>query len=406
MSFTKLTQAALLLLVALTAVPSGWAQTFTVLYEFTGHADGAFPISGVIRDSAGNLYGTAASDGEGGYYGSVFKVTSAGKFKLLHSFGANKTRGAVPMAGLTLDSAGNLYGTTSCGGTSNYGTVFRVDKYDTYSALYNFPEPWMSAGCFGGPYPGSLTLDAAGNLYGSGGGGKGTCNGGFNCGAVFKLDPSGNETVIRAFLYGKKGFFPNLGLIRDASGNLYGTTVGGGTTGAGVVFKLDSAGNETVLYTFKRMPDGSEPHAGLIQDTAGNFYGTTVYGGNGPGYCPQGCGVVFKLDANGNETVLYAFAGKSDGGGPVAPLVMDSAGNLYGTTNYEGGGCVCGVVFKLDPSGKETVLHTFTGGTDGGFPEGGLTMDPAGNLYGTTYTGGNLNDCQGGGCGVVFKITP
>jgi uncharacterized repeat protein (TIGR03803 family) len=309
---------------------------------------------------------------------------------------------ANPFAAVVRDSAGNLYGSTVYGGSNGRGTVFKLTKNGTFSVLLNFSSSWVSPG--DGPR-GPLVLDAADNLYGSAGGG-GNCNGTSTCGVVFKLDPSGNETVIRNFLYGKKGFYPNAGLIRDAAGNLYGTTMGGGTSGAGVVFKLDSAGNETVLYTFKRMPDGSEPQAGLIQDTAGNFYGTTVYGGNGPGYCPQGCGVVFKLDANGNETVLYAFAGKSDGGGPVAPLVMDSAGNLYGTTNYEGGGCVCGVVFKLDPSGKETVLHTFTGGTDGGFPEGGLTMDPAGNLYGTTSRGGNLNHCQGGGCGVVFKITP
>jgi uncharacterized repeat protein (TIGR03803 family) len=241
---------------------------------------------------------------------------------------------ANPFAAVVRDSAGNLYGSTVYGGSNGRGTVFKLTKNGTFSVLLNFSSSWVSPG--DGPR-GPLVLDAADNLYGSAGGG-GNCNGTSTCGVVFKLDPSGNETVIRNFLYGKKGFYPNAGLIRDAAGNLYGTTMGGGTSGAGVVFKLDSAGNETVLYTFKRMPDGSEPQAGLIQDTAGNFYGTTVYGGNGPGYCPQGCGVVFKLDANGNETVLYAFAGKSDGGGPVAPLVMDSAGNLYGTTNYEGGG--------------------------------------------------------------------
>jgi uncharacterized repeat protein (TIGR03803 family) len=184
--------------------------------------------------------------------------------------------------------------------------------------------------------------------------------------------------------------------------------MGGGTSGAGVVFKLDSAGNETVLYTFKGMPDGSEPQAGLIQDAAGNFYGTTIFGGKGN--CQyRSCGVVFKLDTNGNETVLYRFTGGADGGNPTAGLVIDSAGNLYGTTLLGGPpGCqdfVCGVVFKLDPSGKETVLHTFSGGTGFG-PYAGLLMDPAGNLYGTTYFGGNLNDCNGQGCGVVFKITP
>jgi uncharacterized repeat protein (TIGR03803 family) len=401
MSFTKLIQAALLLLVGLAAIPSVWAQTYKVLYTFTGGTDGAAPLAGLTRDSAGNLFGTAA--GGTASTGSVFKLNPYGKFTLLHNFGSGGAGGANPLAAVVRDSAGNLYGTTVYGGSSNRGTVFKLTKNGNFTVLLSFSSSWFSPG--DGPR-GPLVLDPAGNLYGAGGGG-GNCNGTSTCGVVFKLDPSGNETVIRAFLYGKKGFYPNAGLIRDAAGNLYGTTMGGGTSGTGVVFKLDSAGNETVLYTFKRIPDGSVPQAGLIQDTAGNFYGTTVYGGNGPGYCPaQGCGVVFKLDANGNETVLYAFTGKSDGGGPVAPLVMDSAGNLYGTTNYEGGACVCGVVFKLDPSGKETVLHTFTGGSDGGYPEGGLTMDSAGNLYGTASRGGNLNDCQGGGCGVVFKITP
>jgi uncharacterized repeat protein (TIGR03803 family) len=340
--------------VGLAAGPSIWAQTFTVLYEFTGHADGAFPFSGVIRDSAGNLYGT-----------------------------------------------------TSCGGSSDFGTVFKLDKNDKFSVLYNFPEPWISPGCFSGPFPGSLTLDADGNLYGAGGGGNGTCNGGPNCGVIFKVDPSGIETTIHAFLYGPKGFYPNLGLIRDAAGNLYGTTKGGGKRGAGTVFKLDSAGNETVLHTFQRAPDGAVPIAGLVQDAAGNFYGTT--GSGGQKSCNGGsatCGVVFKVDPNGNETVFYSFTGGTDGEYPWGGLLIDSTGNLYGTAeggNPAGGGY--GVFFKVDPSGEETVLYNFAA-----YQEGFVTaMDSAGNFYGTSEIGGNPNDCKpasGHGCGVVFKLTP
>ena len=191
--------------------------------------------------------------------------------------------------------------------------------------------------------------------------------------------------------------------------------MGGGHGGNGVVFKLDTTGNETVLYTFKGQPDGALPYAGLILDTAGNLYGTTLQGGNRGCSSNGSCGVIFKLDTSGNETLLYAFTGKADGGNPNGPLVMDATGNLYGTAAWgtlSGGGAGDGVVFKLEPSGKETVLYTFTGGVDGGGPDGGLTMDSHGDLYGTTVVGGNLHDCipagggPGYGCGVVFKIMP
>jgi uncharacterized repeat protein (TIGR03803 family) len=257
----------------------------------------------------------------------------------------------------------------------------------------------------------TLTLDAVGNLYGTGG--DNSACGGHGCGFVFKLDPSGNETVLHYFPGGKRGTGPNGGLIRDAAGNLYGTTgAGGGPGNHGVVFKLDPAGNETVLYVFKGEPDGSQPNGGLIQDGAGNFYGTTVWGGQGR--CQgMSCGVVFKLDTNGNETVLHSFTGGADGGNPLAGLAMDSAGNLYGTTVVGGGPprCLydaCGVVFKLDPSGKETVLYAFDyqNATSGFAPAAGVILDSVGNVYGTTSLGGDLNDCQGVGCGVVFKITP
>jgi uncharacterized repeat protein (TIGR03803 family) len=313
----------------------------------------------------------------------------------------------MPFAGLTLDSAGNLYGTTSCGGSSNYGTVFKIDKYDTFSVLYNFPEPWQSPGCGGGPSPGSLTLDAAANVYGAGGGGNGTCNNGFNCGAVFKLDPSGKETTLHAFGW-RSGWYPNLGLIRDASGNLYGTTFMGGKYGHGVVFKLDSAGNETVLHSFGAPPDGAFPNAGLVQDAAGNFYGIT--NGGGLKICHFGssttCGVVFKVDRNGNETVFYSFTGGTDGEDPWGGLLIDPAGNLYGIAGGgEAGGGGYGVLFKIDPSGRETVLYHFAE-YQGGYV---TAMDSAGNFYGAAQDGGNPNDCVppgGHGCGFVFKITP
>jgi uncharacterized repeat protein (TIGR03803 family) len=265
-----------------------------------------------------------------------------------------------------------------------------------------------------------LVRDPAGNLYGT------TIEGGSSgLGTVFKLDKRGNFNVLHSFSGNADGGLPFAPLILDSAGNLYGTTEFGGDAfcgdpnpfGCGVVFKLDRNGNETVLHTFEY--SGGDSPAGLIRDAAGNFYGTTTGGGyggptvGGTGRCGDtGCGVVFKLNKKGTETVIRRFTGGVDGAySAFGSSIMDSAGNLYGTT--EGGGAcgadsACGVVFKLDQSGKETVLHSFSSfnGTYGYGPDGGVTMDSVGNLYGTTYFGGNLNDCQGEGCGVLFKITP
>jgi uncharacterized repeat protein (TIGR03803 family) len=211
-------------------------------------------------------------------------------------------------------------------------------------------------------------------------------------GVVFKLDAAGHETVLHSFTGGftggLDGGIPFAGLIRDAAGNLYGTTFWGGSGNSGVVYEIDAGGHYKVLYAFTGGADGANPDAGVIRDEAGNLYGTTTNGG-GIITCGLvgGCGVVFKMDATGHETVLYTFNGGADGSNPQAALIRDSAGNLYGTTN--GGGMFncgiytgCGVVFKLDTTGHETVLYTFTGGSDEGVP-GALIRDSAGNLFGT-----------------------
>jgi uncharacterized repeat protein (TIGR03803 family) len=398
----------MILLVGMLLVLPGEAQTYTVLYSFTGGTDGAMPVGGVILDAAGNLYGTTfglGSLGFGDQLGTVFELSPDGNFTLLHSFGPDSPGGEDPMATLVRDSAGNLYGTTTNGGL-NYGTVFKVDNEGNFSLLYSF------TGQSDGYYPSApVTLDPTGNLYGTTEfGGSLTCDMMLGCGVVYEVDTQGQETVLLEFSKPKSGDFPDAGLIRDAAGNLYGTTVHGGQAGnGGTVFKLDPAGNETVLYSFRKETDGRLPEAPLIVDAAGNFYGTTMKGGSGKTHS----GTVFKLDPQGNETVLYSFTGGSDGGLPVSGLVMDSAGNLYGTTPWGGvndcEGVGCGVVFKVDPAGHQTVLHAFTGGTDGWSPQAGLAIDANGNLYGTAIYGGNLGDCPklpGGGCGVVFKITP
>jgi len=209
--------------------------------------------------------------------------------------------------------------------------------------------------------------------------------------------------VFYAFAGGADGGVPAAGLVSDSAGNLYGTTEFRGTSDWGVVFKLDANGNESVLHSFTggAEADGSTPRAALILDSDGNLYGTALQGGTGCGGFT--CGVVFKIDSTGHESLLHSFDG-TDGQSPEAGLLRDSAGKLYGTTSAGGSGY--GVVFSLDTTGKETVLYSFTGAADGAQPLGGLIADSAGNFYGTTQTGGDFSACTADGCGVVFKLDP
>jgi len=396
---------AIVLVPAVVGTKSAEAQTFKVLYSFTGGADGGEPLAGLVRDAAGNLYGTTLYGGSGGPYGNgvVFELDNAGTETVLYTF-TGGTDGGFPYAGLVRDAAGNLYGTTSGGGAYGEGTVFMLDKTGTETVLYSFCS---QANCTDGACPmAGLLLDAAGNLYGTTeSGGSSNCY--LGCGIVFMLDNTGTETVLYSFTGAEgDGEYPVAGLVRDAAGNLYGTTWRGGNLkhncgmgpGCGTAFMLDEAGKETVLHSFGSKADGAYPYAGLVRDAAGNLYGTTGYGGD------SGLGTAFRLDKTGNETVLHSFRGtRADGAYPEAGFVRDSKGNLYGTT--EGGGfnrCdgSCGVVFKLDKTGKETVLYRFTGGSDGEGPSAGLVRDAKGNLYGTAYWGG------AGGQGTVFKLTP
>jgi uncharacterized repeat protein (TIGR03803 family) len=302
------------------------------------------------------------------------------------------------------DSAGNLYGTTLAGGTTIFGTVFKLDTSGKKTILYNF-----SGGTDGAEPHGALVMDSNGNLYGTtefGGNLKVSCEGMQGCGVVFKVDASGYERVLYTFTGGADGGQPLAGLTMDDAGNLYGTTTGGGlpgcnyfAVGCGVVFKLDTSGHETVLHSFSGGTDGGAPESPLLRDSAGNLYGMTT-GVN------TSQGTVFKVDISGKETVLHVFSGQ-DGSQPYGTLLRDSNGNLYGTT-YGGGdltqcnGSGCGVVFKLSPTGKEHVLYAFTDGTDGGRPLAGLTRDKHGNLYGTSAVGGQSAYC----CGVVFEVSP
>ncbi len=361
------------------------AQTFTVLYQFRSGTGGINPYAGVVLDAKGNLYGTTQYDGAFAS-GTVFRIDASGKEKVLHSFSQFGGDGVFPDYGtLVRDSSGNLYGTTIWGGVSQQccGTVFKVDASGKEVVLYRF----NGTGGDGFPLAG-VVRDPSGNLYGM------TPNGGpDNAGTVFKIDSTGKRTILYSFMGSPDGAFPQAGLLRDAKGNLYGTTINGGPSFAGSVFKVDPTGQETILYNFTGASDGDFPESGLIRDAHGNLYGTTFDGGS------QSAGTVFKVDTSGQETVLYSFTGGADGGFPIeASLIRDSAGNLYGTTP-QGGSADFGVVFKIDTTGKETVLHSFSG-KDGKIPYGTLVLDKAGNLYGTTSEGGAY------GGGVIFKLTP
>jgi uncharacterized repeat protein (TIGR03803 family) len=355
---------------------------------------------------AGGRYGCQ------GICGVAFElIRKNGKWteKVLHTFGKGKNDGVAPFDGLTFDNAGNLYGTTRFGGTSTFtcyqgykgcGTVFELSPATngewTEKVLYNFCS---ANSCKDGAQPwGALTLDAAGNLYGT------TFTGGINNnGTVFELSPGmkgkWREKILHSF-NGKDGASPRTELTLDAAGNLYGTTSAGGLHDDGTVFELTSnkgRWTEKVVHDFNGK-DGAMPWAGLILDKAGNFYGTTLTGGL---YYD---GAVFELTSNNGtwtEKVLHSFNVAGKGAGPNAGVDLDMAGNLYGTT--EGGGTYeDGDVFELIPNNgkwKYREIHSFHS-SDGYSPDGGVILDGAGNIFGTTNGGGVY------GAGAVFKITP
>ena len=275
--------------------------------------------------------------------------------------------------------------------------------------LYNFRGGSEGATPFG-----SLISDDTGNLYGTTNvGGGGPCQFG-GCGTIFKLAPDGTETVLYAFTGGNDGAYPRAGLTSDGAGDYYGTTMWGGgcadNDACGTVFKLASDGTETVIYAFQGGSDGALLDAGVIIDGKGTLYGATTLGGNFNGAECQdaGCGTVYKVTPKGAKTTLYAFNGGNDGVQPIGGLIRDSGGNLYGTTGLGGSGTLCGsagcgTVFKIASDGVESVLYAFKGGSDGAVPYAGVIADAAGNLYGTTSEGGT---CVQTNCGTIFKLAP
>jgi uncharacterized repeat protein (TIGR03803 family) len=394
------------------------ARGFSALHAFAGSTDGSRPFAPLLQDAAGNLYGTTGDGGGtgcgGNGCGTVFRIAPDGTETILYAFQGGPD-GEEPLAGLIADASGNLYGTTTTGGNPDClysakhlgcGTVFELSPGGTKTILYTFAggkdgsQPWAS-----------LAMDQAGDLFGTtaeGGGdgntGRKRCGSSAGCGTVFEIAADGTESVLHAFRGGQDGDFPYGNVVLDNAGELYGATSegGGGTAcsyGCGTVYKILAGGEERVLYRFQGGGDGSYPGS-LIIDGDGDLFGMASDGGGAYH------GTIFRLTPRGHIKVLHVFQGGSDGAQPsLAPLTVDAAGNLYGTT-LAGGDGGFGTVFKLAKNDKETVLHAFATGAEGSNPYGGVIANPAGDLFGTTYSGGDA-DCPGTGghgCGIVFEL--
>ena len=393
-----------LLAMASVAVP-GQGQTYTVLHTFNGGGDGAAPNAGLTIDKAGNFYGTAYEAGIAGH-GVVFKLTNKNGnwvFSPLYSF-LGGSDGAAPTARVVFGPDGTLFGTNTNQGCGNNGTVFNLKPPASAckaalcpwneTVLYCFTQPGAQPGY------GDLAFDASGNIYGT------TLEGGdFSLGTVFMLAHSGGgwtESILHSFGGGTDGRVPYSGVIFDSAGNLYGTTSEGGGLSRGIVYQLAFSGGgwtENIIHDFQNEDDGGNPYGGLVADHAGNFYGSSSTGGLNDG------GTVFGLVSSGGSRTLHTIAALTQDSLPEATLAIDAAGNLYGTT-FAGGDLHRGSVYKLTPSGTGwtlTVLYSFTNKDDGGYPVGGVTLDANGNLYGTTTYGGS-GACNRG-CGVIWKIT-
>jgi uncharacterized repeat protein (TIGR03803 family) len=334
--------------------PAAHAQTFTTLYNFAGPPDGADPYGGVIRDADGNLYGTTY---QGGYLsckdayhpygcGTVFKVSVDGSETVLHLFTGGTADGEFPFGTVLRDEDGTLYGATGAGGMGGCSTT------------------WGELGC----------------------------------GVVFKIDAAGNESILYNFQGGTKdGCYPAQGLVMDKCGYLYGTTQGCGATNNGTVFKLSKNGKEVLLHSFSGGDGGNPSYGKLLLADNGDLYGVTSGQST-----TESCGTLYRVTRKGKFTLLHVFGEAGDGCFPMGTPGMDASGNIYGTTAEGGNPGVSGTIWKLDERNAkvETVLHSFHGGSgDGEYPEAGVVLDPKGNVYGNTATGGWY------GLGTLWELT-
>jgi uncharacterized repeat protein (TIGR03803 family) len=391
-----------LLAITLLFTSAAVAQTFQTFYTFSG-PDGSFPNGDLVRDNAGNFYGTTQSGGTS-FQGVVFKLDSSGNETVLYSF-TGGSDGGIPI-GRLVASGGSFYGITASGGdpTCLCGTVFKLDSSGKLTVLHAFMGGSDGSQNEAQPELGLALIN--GNFYGAASfGGVSGCDGALGCGVIFKVTPPATESVLYRFTAQADGGFPQ-DLIRDQAGNLYGETGGSFMAGnAGTIFKMDTAGNLTTMFTFPGGTTGSSPRWRLTRATNGVMHGVTQFGGDSTcALGSSGCGVVFRLDTAEKETVLHTFGQKATDGEEPAGALLNVGSSFYGSTFYGGitnSTCTfgCGVVYRVTDSGKYSVVYRFTGASDGWLPTGGLTADSAGNVYGTTELGGNGN-------GGVYKIVP
>lgn len=396
-----------------------------LIYSYRDGADGASPAAAFIADGAGNLYSTTYAGGAANQ-GTVFRIAAGGGApQVLYSFTGGDD-GAQPGATLLVDGQGNLYGTTTAGGTAGLGTVFKLAPDGTETVLHSFAG---GAGDGAEPMAG-LVADRQGNLYGTTESG-----GGRNYGTVFEVAADGHAAILHFFNGSPHdGAYPIASPVLDRAGNLYVTTLGGGLqsnycgVGCGAVVKIApsaiSPGGDEVIHLFEPdSADGTNPGGNLVWDGSGDLLGTTLLAGSTKCIAGGGCGVVFKLSPNGHggftETVVYAFQGGADGATSYSGLVPDGAGNFYGVT-FEGGvnkgasaacnfgNSGCGTIYEITAAGKERVVHRFNGTPkDGANPQGNLYLSSAGVFYGTTVAGGTDPACfENEGCGAIFSLKP
>ncbi|MGD0133767.1 MAG: choice-of-anchor tandem repeat GloVer-containing protein [Bryobacteraceae bacterium] len=379
------------------------AQTFKSLASFD-FTDGAGPQAGLVQATNGDLYGTTGGGGLNSS-GTIFKMTPRGVLTTVYNFCslANCADGSNPLAGLVQATNGYLYGTTQQGGMYGSGTVFKITPSGSLTTLYSFCSP----GCTDGANPSAGLIQASnGDLYGTtAGGGSGIGAGG--SGTIFKITPSGTLTTVYRFCSQTNctdGSAPHAGLIQATNGDFYGTTTAGGAHGEGTVFKLTPSGTLTTLHSFcsrKGCADGSNPESALVQATNGDFYGTTTFGGG-----INNLGTVFEITSGGKLTTLYSFCAQTpctDGYNPVAGLIQATDGNLYGTVPSGGDPMTeGGTIYKITTGGSFGTIYSFT--TEGEQPTATLVQDTNGELYGTTSLGGTSTACQNG-CGTVFSLS-
>lgn len=385
------------------------AATTTVIYSFGGDEDGEYADTDLVRDASGNLYGTTVQGGAHGS-GTVWQLHPNGDGTWTHSVLYSFTGGAdggEPYKGVTLDAAGNLYGTAVTGGggvcEGGCGVAYKLTNNGgswSQRVIHTFQ------GTDDGQGPGArLTVDGNGYVYG-----MAPTGGQYGAGTIYEMKPISERRwkfrVLHAFTGGDDGAGGSAGALVFHGSDLYGAATAGGHYGEGTIYRLSPGAyggwHFKVLYQFLGEPDAGFPYGGLSFDGLGNIYGTTYYAG------ANDAGTVYELSppkrhGDWTERLLYSFSGGADGSGSIANVVFDTAGNIYGTTS-EGGAAGMGVIFKLAPGAhhtwSESVAHNFAGPPDGAFAYNGMVGDGAGNFFGSTVHGGSADE------GAIYQFTP